>query len=274
MWKGIGIKSIFVTLAGYATLISYTWPQGFVPVVAVQSLPILLLGFSLILLLLLLFLGALFLPFWFHSNENRVRSLLYGLSPRYKKKPIKVPIGKLLRDLWETRGVIESLYSLIWLIIGLVISIYVWYSLSGFLEERILILPLAYAMWLAFKSLSGALSSKSFGEARIYLLGIGVLFVFLPSCSFTHKNPPSKSFFVPNSLVKDALRITGLGGGISIRVEDMPRGATELTTGHLIFSDGQTLWIKPCKSDDIARIQVVAKVATYYEKDICSSDDV
>lgn len=272
MWKGIGIKSLFVTLTGYATLISYTWPQGFVPVVAVQSLPILLLGFALILLFVLIFLGVLFLPFWFHSNEDEVRSLLYGLSPRYKKKPIKVPIGQLLRDLWETRGVVESLYSLIFLIIGLAISIYAWYLLSSFLEERILILPLAYAMWLAFKSLSGALGSKSFKEAKIYLLGIGMLFVFLPSCSFTHKNPPAKSLFAPNGLVKDALKITGLGGGISIRVEDMPKGVTELTIGQLIFSDGQTFWIKPCKSDDIARIQVVAKVVTYYGKDICRDD--
>ncbi|MFZ2303519.1 MAG: hypothetical protein WAV98_01860 [Minisyncoccia bacterium] len=279
MWKDFGIKSLFVTLAGYATLISYTWPQGFIPIVAVQSLPILLLGFALILLFILVFLGTLFLPFWFHSSEDEVRNLLYGnfsgdLSPRYKKKSIKVPIRKLLNDLWETHGIAATLYSFALLIIGLAVSIYFWYQLSSYLEERVLIIPLAYAMWLAFKSLSGALSSKSFKEAKVYLLGIGLLFVLLPSCSFTHKNPPAKSLFAPNGLVRDALKITGLGGGISIRVEEMPTGASELVIGHLIFSDGQTLWIKPCKRGDVARVQIAARAITYYENDVCHGDDI
>lgn len=278
MWKGIGIKSIFVTLAGYATLISYTWPQGFVPVVAVQSLPILLLGFALILLLILVFLGILFLPFWFHNNENEIRSLLYGdlageLSPRLRKKRIKVPVGELLKDLFETHGIAEALYRFAPLLIGLAVSFYFWYQLSNSLEEKILIIPLAFAMWLAFKSLSGALSSKSFKQAKVYLLGIGLLFVLLPSCSFTHKNPPEKSLFAPNGLVRDALKITGLGGGISIRVEEMSTEVSEVTAGKLLFSDGQTIWIKPCKRDDIARVQIAAKAIIYYENDICNDDD-
>ncbi|HSC48173.1 MAG TPA: hypothetical protein VLG68_08805, partial [Gammaproteobacteria bacterium] len=42
-WK-LGTLALVWVLLGYASLASYTWPTGFVPIVSLESLPILLAG--------------------------------------------------------------------------------------------------------------------------------------------------------------------------------------------------------------------------------------
>ena len=224
MWRNIGARTLWVTLAGYAALISYTWPQGFVPIVAVQSLPILLVGFVLVLLIALLILGLLFLPFWLYTNDSFLRDLLYGepfgeLPPKYKNKRIRIPLAQLVRDLRKTKGVIGTAFPMLSLLIPLPFCYIAWFGLSNLFDERVLIFPAAFVMWLAFKSLTGAMKAKTLEEANPYLLGILLFFVILPSCSIPNKEPKTGQWFSPNSLVGEALRITGLGGGISVDVQ-------------------------------------------------------
>jgi hypothetical protein len=76
VWKEIGSRTLVITLIGYLTLISYTWPQGFIPLVSVQSLPILLLGFVLLLTIVFIVLGIFFLPFWLYENQRLVEAVV------------------------------------------------------------------------------------------------------------------------------------------------------------------------------------------------------
>lgn len=275
MWRNIGTKTLWVTIAGYAALISYTWPQGFVPIVAVQSLPILLVGFVLVLLIALLILGLLFLPFWLYTNDSFLRDFLYGepfgeLLSKFKSKRIRIPLPQLMRDLRKTRGIPVTMFQILALFVPLPFCYIAWFGLSSLFDERILILLVAFIMWLAFNSLTGALKAKSLEEANPYLLGILLFFVLLPSCSMPNKKPHTGQLFSPNSLVRDALKITGLGGGISVEVQIQRKGEqSEFIRGHLLFSDGQTIWIKPCIDDGVARIQVSASVVKFYKQDTC-----
>ena len=142
--------------------------------------------------------------------------------------------------------------------------------MSSSFDERILIFPVAYVMWLAFKSLTGAMKAKSLEEANPYLLGILLFFVILPSCSILNKEIQTGQWFSPNSLVGDALRITGLGGGISVEVQTQRNGELpNYIRGRLLFSDGQTIWVKPCTDDNVARIQVSASVVKFHKQNTC-----
>lgn len=275
MWRNLGSKTLGITIAGYVALISYTWPQGFVPIVAVQSLPILLIGFVSVLLSALLILGLLFLPFWMYVNDEILREFLYGeafgeLPSKFKNKRIRIPLSQLIRDLRKTHGIPATIFQILSLLAPLPFCYIAWFGLSSLFDDRILILPVAFIMWLAFKSLTGALKAKSLEEANPCLLGILLFFVFLPSCSMLSKKPQIEQLFSPNGLVRDALKITGLGGGILVEVQTLRKGEPpESIRGHLLFSDGQTIWIKPCSDYSVTRIQVSASVVKFYKQDTC-----
>lgn len=271
MWKELGTKTLYITLIGYATLISYTGPMGFIPVVAVQSLPILLVGFSLVLIMVFIGLGVLFLPFWFYTEKNIRRYLIYQGIEEYKNKPINVPIGNLFINQAKKLRLLVIPFFILNLSIPLLFCFFVWYSLSLGLENRIVLAPLAIAMYVGFRSLVGAAKAKSIKESARYLAGIGIVFILLPSLSLPPANKQISSLFVPNSLVEDALRITALGGGISVKAEkSSEQRVTQPITGHLLFYDGQTMWLTPCGVSDVIRMQLEVKYVAYYSRDVCA----
>lgn len=278
MWKEIGEKTLWTSLAGYATLASYTWPQGFIPIVTFQSLPILLLGFAFILLIVLLFLGILFLPFWYFTNESRLRKGLYGsmegvLPRKFRGKQIDIPVTQLLRDMYRQFGGLDLVLRFLPYFIGMAICFYSWFAFSSVFENRILLIPIVPILWIGFKSLSGVLGAKSFSHISPYLIGILMVFIILPSIPFAESSP--KKYFTQNFLVRDALRVTGLGGGISVQTQHYnENGNPEVIRGKLLFSDGKIMWIKPCSMGRVTRVQLPADVVSYHEDDICLHDSV
>jgi hypothetical protein len=210
-----------------------------------------------------------------YTNDSILRDFLYGepfgeLPSKFKSKRIRIPVVQLMRDLRKTHGILVMTLQILPLLVPLPFCYVAWFGLSSLYDERILILPVAFVMWLAFKSLTGALKARTLEEANPYLLGILLFFVLLPSCSMPNKKPQTGLLFLPNSLVREALKITGLGGGISVEVQTQRQGkVSESIRGHLLFSDGQTMWIKPCIDDSVARIQVSASVVKFYKQDAC-----
>ena len=62
-------------LIGYLALASYTWPQGFVPVVVIESLPILLLGCFFYVVVVLFVAFVLFLPLSISADKKAINRI-------------------------------------------------------------------------------------------------------------------------------------------------------------------------------------------------------
>lgn len=261
MIENLGKHTVTLTLLGYVILLSYTWPHGFVPLVAVQSLPILILGFLSIMLLALIFLGILFIPFWYLNNESHLREAIYGnrfddLKEEFRNKPIKIPINDLIKDISKNKKISILPFFILETIFILGVCFYFWYALSLSLPEPsyLIFIPL---LWPAFRSLVGLLKSKTRNETIFYVLGVLFFFIIIPTLPDN-----GKKAFLPNILAQKALSITSIGGEIPVRI--YPSGKDTELNGNLIFYDGNKAWLRQCDRNDTETIQMVHVESLFY----------
>ena len=275
--EGVGGKTILVTIVGYLTLVSYTWPLGFLPLISIQSLPVVLLAFALILFLILIGLGLLFLPFTVLSDEKFIRQILYSsdpgedLSEKYEAKPIRIPVSDLFRDVAKECGKIMAVWRSLQIVVVLGIVIYLWNILakvSGLTPAHLVLTPL---VWIAYRSLSGIFREAPIGELKLPLTGVIVFFVVVPALFF---GKSSGFGFGPNPFVNAALQISALGGGVPVRIistDDQSEIWSRLPL-RLLFYDGSRAWLKVCEQEGTKIVQVEVDGLVYLKDSLARSE--
>ncbi|MDA1107341.1 MAG: hypothetical protein O2845_02955 [Proteobacteria bacterium] len=221
-----------------------------------ESLPIVLVGFALILLLFLVWLGVLFAPFSWLIDEDMLRNMIYGasyepLQEKDRNKDIKIPLRQLILDARSSVGVFGIIYNAVGLVIIFGICFFSWYKLADSLEQPLLLIIAAPLMWLAYRALAGLVSATSMRNAVLPLIGVLFFFLFAPVFPLSGEGGPKLP--VPNPLVAKSLQMIGAGGGLYVILGGVDT-ATPPARGVLLFYDGTKAWYRPCaaSSDTIA----------------------
>lgn len=264
MMSMLGTRALMVSLLGYACLLSFTWPHGLAPVVSLSSLPILLAGFSLVILTILIVLGLLFAPFSWLVDEEMLRDQLYGdpygpTPERLKDKPIRIPLRALINDLRGEVGLSGLVFGgLSWLVV-LGLCWYLWYLLAASLDNRAVLVALGPGLWYAYQSLISLLKADSVHRAVVPLLRTTFFFVLLPMLLTSSKW--TDSAFVPNVLVGYSLQNIGVGGGLAVEIDPLqgPIDRGDSRFGSLLFYDGDKVWYRPCGSSNKAVVVAIVQ---------------
>jgi hypothetical protein len=301
--SAIPIRAIiaFSIFGGYAMLVSYTWPLGFLPQVTLQALPVVLLSFVPIFVLTWIFLWILFYPlsamtstrFWavqlhpgatFADEEDIIRE--------GQKRVASEPLGVVYREMEETipewllKLLVRNVSALSWLpsvgraasfglnivILGIVCapSFFLWYALSALFPWNrglfLLGVPLLFATLKWIREAVRAQDAQAAAGPSIWLL---VVLVALPMIRPEPGPWRLPVHLGPNVLVREALRLSGTGGGISARVGSETESAI---AGYLVFYDGIKVWLRPCdKPNEIVRV-MSSDVLSVFNDDICSAN--
>ncbi|MCP5144040.1 MAG: hypothetical protein H6978_04380 [Gammaproteobacteria bacterium] len=250
----VGPKAIYVTAFGYLSLISFTWPHGFLPLISVQALPVVLLSLTAIFIVLLVILFVLFLPFSMLTDKEFLRGLLYNPmgaedDEKYKDKNISIPVRQLFVDLRATHGWFVAVAGFASLALVLGFSFFCWFAVASEVSEPLMLIVWSPLIWVAYKSLAGLFSADSFEKSKLPIAGVGFFFIFIPSFMFGGTGGFGPG---PNPLVRDALRLASIGGGISVVVDPASNEIAESlsSTARLLFYDGHKAWLKSCVVND------------------------
>lgn len=272
MFDRFGRYTLITTVFGYAVLISYTWPQGFIPLVSIQSLPILLLGFGVAVVGIFLFLGLLFLPFIFITDHEFLRDLLYGrdfdeLEGQFKGRPVDISALALLQDVAAKKGWANTIFvASRAIVVFIVLPVLAWYFVALNTDNRLALIVLAPMMWFALRALVGLFKSRTVKDAATYLIGATLFFVILPTQFGPNLRIQSTT---PNPVVRWALLRTGLGGGLPVLYHAEPT-ASELQGydyGELVFYDGEKAWLTSCDSHiQLVNVVAIKKIEYLNEK--------
>lgn len=123
-------KYVLIVVFGYAALISYTWPMGFVPLVSLASLPIVILGFVALAFFFFLFACFLLAPWTWLTDKEFVTGAIFNKTKLFDDVDsfgescptrIDVPILSLISDAYSS-GSLYSLASFLLLAFGLIIT--------------------------------------------------------------------------------------------------------------------------------------------------------
>ena len=260
--KQLGSKLFLISIIGYAILLSYTWPLGFAPIVSLQSLPVVLLGFALELILFQIFLGILIAPFSWLTNKELLQQLFnVGNGTQSKNKranriSIDLPFLGLLKESIKVNGYILTMQTCLGLAAMLAFSIFAWYSIARNVTEPIILIPGFICFYWAYKSLAGLLFAKTKRDAVFPILGTTLIFIIIPTILLGSRTRPFGIGIGPNSIAQTALQIIGAGGEIPVVInpnssDTSPNNKNdEFDSGKLIFFDGHRAWYIPCNSWD------------------------
>lgn len=280
-----GNKAFMLTVLSYGILVSYTLPQGFVPIISLQALPILLLGFLVYLLAIYVFLTALFLPFIaYKSNfyQDLIKDTLYGepfepLEEKYKEKNIGIGLRELYKDLLkENGGKFGFLFFIFCIAIPFIqinvptyISILAWYYLANVVNPKTLVFASVffYAAYYALNKFFwiGPIEEKKLPAA--ILIFMFVIFPILPTESSKNMN----FHLQPNSIVRFVLKKTNIGGGELAELHD----SDSSKFGELVFFDSSTAWYLSCDRENVRGVtqEEVGKITIYDNLDCHSLRD-
>jgi hypothetical protein len=278
----VGQSITFTILIGYATLISYTWPHGFLPLVAIEALPVLILSFIPCVIAVWLLVSFLFYPIALASSARYwAGALNAGLA--YAEDEAVRPVAQRIASQSFQRTYAEasstSAFSITPRWVAFAVNVLPtlivclpayagWYVVSAEIAVNrlafaVLVVPILYLSYKCFGWLVKANSVKD---------GIGpfaaILFtvVLLPTISF--QKPKEYWFkFVPNPIVRQALEWAGLGGELPVRLTG--GNSSESSDGYLIFFDGTRAWLRPCLPTLGIAIQTSTITMTYFPKDFC-----
>lgn len=262
------IPKIFVLvipLIGYLALTSYTWPLGFLPIVAIESLPILLLGCFVYVIYLLVMTFILFLPLWVLLNyESFNRIFLNGNAVSSSKhhsksftpwnrpfKGCKTPAEKINRIVGITNFVI------ILIALTTLIMLAWYYIVSN---------PFSGKSWVdfiffmvVFSFLSHSMNSSTGRPERIlHSILLAIWLVTFPAIGG------------PNRIVSHALMNIRLGGDIPVTVTTKAdKGIAAAYSGLLLFYDGNKAWIRPCDKESTPLIETRVESISYLASTPC-----
>ena len=239
----------FVSVYGYFVLISYTWPLGFVPIVSIESLPILLLGFAVECLLVLgigLFLVA---PYYILKNKLIIYAFVMDIKGVFDDRNIqrfkKISIIKLIKKVWSKLGLVGLWYYLFGYVVIIFLSLFVIFFFIlrfGFsIDLMFSILFFVVVFYLSVKVL-GKSDVRTAVFPFVLLSAITVVIPSMYPSLFRFIDEPY-SKYGSNPLIGESLRLVGLGGGVKVNVNSGVSGSTPLVKGELIFSDGKNAWL-------------------------------
>jgi len=277
----ISAKIALTSIFGYGILLSYTWPQGFLPIFSMQSIPAILLSFAAILVFLQLFLVWLFWPLRFlfslRKNENPIRHWLYNIDPteidlpeEYADKRINIPIMELFSDLVATHGRAVFIFPALQAAIA---YYFYWYGWSLFTkivspEDPVDYLPILLLLFLIYLANAKIIRAKDVRDTYLPLGFFFVMFIALPTLPKTWSIKEVE--FTSNEFVAKTLRTSRLGGGAIVSVDpEITISGEKLGKVRLIFYDGNHAWVKPCTDDSIRVIEISPNSIVHYESKDC-----
>lgn len=254
----LGTKIAVTTLFGYAILLSYTWPMGFIPIFSIESIPALVLAFAGFLISVQVVLVVLFWPINFlislRSKDNLVRYWLYSRAPGelkipadYAKKDVHSSWPQQLRDVVSSKGKLGLVFPLLQALAVLIVFWAIWYHVAMRVgTENFLINIVVFVILYIFYMVNSALiSARTFSVVNRCLGAYLLVFIVLPTIpktlSLETLQPSSNQF------VADLLKRSKLGGGTIVEFSPSLRVSnTSMNIGKLLFYDGRHAWIAPC----------------------------
>lgn len=280
----LGQSLAFTMIIGYATLISYTWPHGFLPLVAIEALPVLVLSFIPCVIAVWLALLLLFYPIVLLGSPQLWANQLHaGLAYSDDDDAVKAAVRYVASLSFKKSyaQVLTPAFSTIprWVEFGMMVlppvflclpAFAAWYAISSEISINRLVLAgiVVPVLFLAFLSFGQLVGAKSVKDAISPFVIIMLVVVLLPTVSF---GQPKRYWFkfAPNPIVKQALEWAGLGGQLPVRltVHDLADGTS--VDGYLIFFDGVRAWLRPCGTDAGVVMQASTVALTYFPKDFC-----
>lgn len=271
--ENIGTRTLIIVVAGYAFLLSYTLPYGFVPLVSLQSLPLVLVGSALIVFAMYIFLCFLFLPFIFFTKEYVIKLIEDEFGSSFieitgSRELTLENIEKFIKNFPILMRILALSWVVLLIAFILLASFFAWYFLSrGFQYNKLTLILIAYFyLWPTFKTLSGLLKARSLITAIYPAIGCAFFIILLPSLLFS----PPKGYFGsgPNIIVKSVLRVVNAGAEIAIDVNGSNAEGSNIPSGRLVFFDGHSAWYIPCNNEK-SMIQSQVTSIQFYKDASC-----
>jgi len=226
-----------IPLIGYLALASYTWPQGFVPVVVIESLPILLLGCFFYVVLILFVALVLFLPIHVSTDKSAINHIFLNVrtaSSSDRIPDLYIPWNEPFRQCktYSEKG--RRLGGIVALGFVLMLPSLLWYGLSTSASSGSEIIVSFVFFFYLYHFLDRATSRVATQDQKIlYRCLLAFWLIVIPTLSGPSNN--SKPFFQPNSIVQAALKNINLGGNVPVTVLLKSAGSTtEEISGNLL----------------------------------------